>query len=304
MINDAHCHFFSTAFFAALASRRALETGKAPQAPAGIPAELGWDDPGAPEALADRWVLELDAHGVLRAALMASVPGDEGSVGVAVARHPSRVVGFFMVDPSVPGAGARTRRAVTEMGLRGVCLFPAMHHVTLEDPRTLRVVEAVADLRRAGSPVAVFVHCGLLSIGVRKRLGLSSDFDMTLGDPLGVSRLALAFPEVPFIIPHFGAGQLAEALMAVQTCPNVHLDTSSSNGWIADVPELTLETVFRDALGAAGPTRLLFGSDSSFFPRGWQRAVYDRQSEALERLAVSAADRALIFGGNFDRLFP
>jgi nicotinate-nucleotide--dimethylbenzimidazole phosphoribosyltransferase len=34
---------------------------------------------------------------------------------------------------------------------------------------------------------AVFVHCGLLSVGVRKKLGLPSPFDLRLGDPLAVA---------------------------------------------------------------------------------------------------------------------
>src|SRR4029079_1104996 len=108
----------------------------------------------------------------------------------------------------------------------------------------------------------------------------------------------------PFVIPHFGAGLFREALMAADFCPNVHLDTSSSNGWIRYIPGLTLDEVFRTALSVAGPSRLLFGTDSSFFPRGWQRSVFDTQKGIVSRLAVSAADEALIFGGNFDRLFP
>ena len=48
---------------------------------------LGWDAPGTPDALADRWVAELDRHQVARAALIASVPGDEESVAAATAKH-------------------------------------------------------------------------------------------------------------------------------------------------------------------------------------------------------------------------
>jgi hypothetical protein len=62
--------------------------------------ELGWETPGSVYTLADRWVRELDASGVARAALIASVPSDETSVAAAVAKHPSRFVGFFMLDPS------------------------------------------------------------------------------------------------------------------------------------------------------------------------------------------------------------
>jgi predicted TIM-barrel fold metal-dependent hydrolase len=297
VINDAHCHFFSANFFATLAR----DVVDAPPDPATtLPGRLGWEAPGDDAALADRWIAELDRHGVSRAALIASVPGDEASVAAAVARHPTRIVGFFMVDPSAADAPARTRRALTDQRLSGVCLFPAMHHVPLDDNRTQRVVEAAA----ACPGALVFAHCGMLSVGVRDKLGLPSRFDLTLGDPVALSRLAHAFPAVPFIVPHFGAGRFHDVLKAVEDCGNVHLDTSSSNSWIRQTPGLTLAAVFETAIAAAGASRLLFGTDSSFFPRGWQRSIYDGQKTVLQDLGVNGHDRALIFGGNFERLFP
>jgi predicted TIM-barrel fold metal-dependent hydrolase len=295
MRNDAHCHFFSTAFFSTLSRQRA-RGDSVPH----LCDELQWHDPGTPEALADRWAAELDANGVTRAALIASVPGDEASVAAAVATHPSRFVGFFMLDPSASDAADRTHRAIGELGLRGLCLFPAMHHVPLSDPRVHEVVEIAS----AYPGTAVFVHCGVLSVGVRRKLGLPSPFDLRLGDPLGVARLALAYPNLPFIIPHFGAGLFREALMAADTCANIYFDTSSSNGWIRYTPGLTLEAVFETALSVLGAQRLLFGTDSSFFPRGWQRGIYDAQKAAAAAISLQPADEALIFGGNFDRLFP
>ncbi len=289
MINDAHCHFFSPYFFQAL-----------DQDPSNVYRRLQWDDPGDAERLADRWIGEMDANGVSRAALIASVPGDEASVAAAVARHPGRIVGFFMVDPARADAPARTKLALTEQRLTGVCLFPAMHHVPLEEERTLRVVQAASECPGA----VVFVHCGRLSVGVRDKLGLPSRFDFALGDPIALSRLAAAFPDMPFIVPHFGAGRFADVLAAVGACSNVHLDTSSSNSWIQDVPGLGLTQVFASALAAAGATRLLFGTDSSFFPRGWQRGIYEHQKITLDQLRVSDEDQSLIFGGNFERLFP
>lgn len=293
MPNDAHCHFFSTGFFTQLATQR----GRG-QTPRELCTELGWDDPGTPGDLSDRWVRELDASGVGRAALMASVPGDESSVAAAVARHPTRFVGYFMVNAAADDAAARTHAALRDQNLRTVCLFPAMHHVPLDDPRTLSVVQEAAD-----QGAAVFVHCGALSIGVRKKLGLPSAFDLRLGDPLAVARLAARFTGTPFIVPHFGAGLFREALMAADSCPNIYLDTSSSNGWIRYLPGLTLPEVFRATLAVTGPSRILFGTDSSFFPRGWQRPVFEQQSGALDQLSVSDADRALMMGGNFNRLF-
>ena len=315
IINDAHCHFFSTELFVALARQRqdraapppppgslqeAMEEDVNRQLAVALCDELGWETPGSAFTLADRWVRELDAHRVKRAALIASVPSDETSVAAAVARHPSRFVGFFMLDPSAGDPVARVRRAVGELGLRGICLFPAMHHVPLNDDRVQQIVSVAA----AHPGTAVFVHCGVLSVGVRNRLGLPGRFDLRLGDPLAVARLAQAFPNVPFIIPHFGAGLFREALMAADTCANIYLDTSSSNGWIRYTPGLTLESVFRTALSLVGASRLLFGTDSSFFPRGWQKAVFDAQKTAITTLGHTAEDEALIFGGNFERLFP
>jgi len=293
MLNDAHCHFFSPTFFSTLSHQRGRHDSVA-----ALCKELGWEDPHDADALADRWVRELDAHQVARAALIASVPGDEASVAAAVARHPGRFAGYFMVNPAAPDAVARTHAAVYAQGLRCLCLFPAMHHTPIDDERIKKVVEAAA-----GGEAAVFVHCGQLSVGVRKALGLASPFDLRLGDPLAVARLATAFPSVPFIIPHFGAGLLREALMAGDACSNIYLDTSSSNRWMRFTPGLTLDDVFRAALAVVGPGRILFGTDSSYFPRGWQRTVYDEQKAALDRLGVAAADQDAIFGGTFNTLF-
>ncbi|RPI56572.1 MAG: amidohydrolase, partial [Acidobacteria bacterium] len=135
------------------------------------------------------------------------------------------------------------------------------------------------------------------------KLGLPSRFDVRHGNPLDLHALAAEFPDVPFIIPHFGAGLFREALLVADLCSNVHFDTSSSNRWMAYHPSLTLPEVFRQALAVAGPDRLLFGTDSSFFPRGWNREVYDAQAAALGSLGIDGAVRQRIFGGNFDRLF-
>jgi len=291
---DVHCHFFSSGFFGALGR----ELGVPTDAAVDLPRRLGWEPPGSNEALADRWSAELDANGVSRAMLIASTPGDEDAVATAVRRHPGHLVGAFMFHPGVEDADTRLARALGSPGLSTVCLFPAMHHVTLSDPRVEKVFETAA---RFGG--AVFVHCGQLSVGVRAKLGLSSPFDLRLGDPLGVAALAVRHPTVPVIIPHFGAGLFREALMATKAAPNVYLDTSSSNGWIALYPGLTLRDVFDRALDVAGPARLVFGTDSSFFPRGWQRPVADTQRAVLEDLGVGVEDRQAIFSGNFARLF-
>jgi predicted TIM-barrel fold metal-dependent hydrolase len=306
-VNDAHCHFFSTPFFAALGRQMDDDqTGSSGGAGQGVPPErraidrLGWEAPGSAELLADRWAAELDRAGVGRAVLIASVPNDDHSVGVAVERHPHRFVGFFMVDPTRPDAEVHARAALERGRLRGICLFPAMQRFALSDPR----VRPIFDLAASIPGTAVFVHCGVLTVGVRGRLGLPSAFDIRFGNPLDLHAAALACSTVPIIIPHFGAGFFREALMVADLCSNIFLDTSSSNSWIKYHHALTLADVFRQSLAVAGPDRLLFGSDSSFFPRGWVRDVMVQQTIALDEIGATASARDKIFGGNFARLFP
>jgi predicted TIM-barrel fold metal-dependent hydrolase len=296
-VHDSHCHFLSPRFYETI-GREKFGTGGAP-APDRIASELGWEPPGSPDRLADRWAAELDRNEVSRAALIASVPGDEDSVAAAVRRQPARFVGLFMLNPAAADAPDRERRAFTELGLRCACLFPAMHRFRLDDERVVKVFEVAA--AHGG---VIFAHCGYLSIEARAKMGLPNMLDLRFGDPLALAATAVRFPAVPVIVPHFGAGFFREALMAAEACPNLHLDTSSSNSWVKFVPGLTLTEVFRRALAVAGPDRLIFGTDSSYFPRGWRRVIYGAQRTILDEIGAERETIDKIFGGNFDRIFP
>ena len=301
-IFDAHTHFFSRRFFTTLISQSPT-LSQAPQdndAFAQVATMTGWTmPPDDPAELAQHWQAELDRHRVSAAMLMASVPNDEDSIAAAVS---DRIYGGFFINPhqfsSVADAVERTRRAFDELHLRVVCLFPPMFHFSMADNETVRAIVALAS-ERAGT--AVLVHCGALSVGARKKLGLASKFDLRYSNPLDVSKLAAEFPAARFIIPHFGAGLLREALLLADAHRNVYLDTSSSNGWMK-YEGLDLVTVFRRALAVVGHERLLFGSDSSFFPRGWVADVFNAQVAALQEIGVSHEQAAAIFGGNLRAL--
>jgi predicted TIM-barrel fold metal-dependent hydrolase len=124
---------------------------------------------------------------------------------------------------------------------------------------------------------------------------------MRFSDPLALHPVALHFPKIAFIVPHFGAGLFREALMLADLCPNVYLDTSSSNRWMRYEGH-DLRSVFRRALDVVGTDRLLFGSDSSFFPRGWQEEIFRQQTTALYELGVDAGQAAKILGQNLERV--
>jgi predicted TIM-barrel fold metal-dependent hydrolase len=281
---DAHTHFFSRRFFDALAT----QSGKtAPE----VASKLQWElPPEDPAGLAATWVEELDRYAVDRAAIIASIPGDEASVLAAKAAHPNRFLAYAMVNPLAEGVGVA-------QGLDAICLFPAMHRYSMHDPKVIPLLDQADD-----QSCAVFVHCGVLTVGVRRKLGLASPFDMRFSNPLDLHAVALRYPRLRFVVPHFGAGYLREALMLADLCSNVYFDTSSSNSWMR-FEGLDLKTVFRRMLDVAGAGRLLFGTDSSFFPRGWNYDVFEAQTSALLDLGVSTSDTRLILGENLERLF-
>jgi hypothetical protein len=201
-----------------------------------------------------------------------------------------------MLDPTQPDALDRVKAAAANSHLHGVCLFPAMHTYPITDARLVPMFEVASDHH-----LAVFVHCGAISVGVRKKLGLASQFDLRFSNPLDLHPVALHFPQIHFVVPHFGAGLFREALMLADLCPNVYLDTSSSNRWVA-YEGLDLRGAFRRAIDLLGVERLLFGSDSSFFPRGWQREIFEQQTTALYELGLDGQQASQILCLNLERL--
>jgi predicted TIM-barrel fold metal-dependent hydrolase len=289
-VTDAHVHFFSRRFFETIGA----QAGRTAEQ---VAAATGWDlPPEDPAELAQVWAAALEAYGITRASLISSVPGDEASVAAAVAARPDRFFGYFMLNPMEEGALDRAQVAF-RCGLHAVSLFPAMHRYAINDAKVLAVVDEAARLPGR----AVFVHCGVLTVGARKKLALPSPFDMRFSNPIDLHAMALRHPGLNFVIPHFGAGYLREALMLADLCPNVYLDTSSSNAWMK-YEGLDLKTVYRRAMDVVGAGRLLFGTDSSFFPRGWNYEIFELQTRALLDMGISGSDVRLILGQNLQRL--
>ena len=293
MINDAHCHFFSSRFLELLAP----DAGGADA----LAARLEWDPPRhADRARRSLGRASSIATASSRAALIASIPGDAVSVAEAVAHHPHRFVGFFMHNP-VAGldSDAALERALKELNMRAVCLFPAMHGYRLDDEAVEQVFKAAAN-----HGAAVFVHCGVLTVGVRKKLGLPSRFDLRLGDPLALARVAARIPPGAGHRPALRRRVLprgADGRRPVPDDPLRHVELQQ----LDPLPERpTLEAVFSSALAVVGASRLLFGTDSSFFPRGWQKGIYEEQQRAMIGAGIGADDRKAIFERQLRSLVP
>jgi predicted TIM-barrel fold metal-dependent hydrolase len=294
---DFHTHLFSRPFFEGLAQLSPLP-GTVEERLRAVAARAHIELPSADLAAhVARWLGELERHGVERAVSFASLPVEAETALEAARLARGRLVPFAVLDPRQPGAAERASGLLAR-GLRGLVLFPALHHFRADGPEARALLDA-ADAAGA----VVVVHCGRLEVKLRELLAIPSPYDASFARPAYVAGAALAHPRSAFVIPHFGAGELAATLAAGRAAPNVLVDTSSSNAWMAEaVPALDLADAFRAALDAFGPERVLFGTDSSTFPRGFRADLLRAQRAALESLRRPAAAAEAVFGGNARRL--
>lgn len=257
-----------------------------------------WDFPAAEPfaqtdeeiaAAADRWLAELDRYGIAKILFVTGNGND--TLAKIVARAPDRFLGFAHHDPCQPGALEELQRAVEELGLKGLKTFGPRFSLPFEDPSLRPLWTYMADKR-----LPLLIHFGWLGraggVVYHPRL-----------DPTTIYPMAREFADIPIIIPHFGCGYIKELLQLCWACPNIYVDTSGSNQWMRWMPyEVTLESAFRKFYETIGPQRILFGSDSSWFPRGFAYRYLQDQTRACFYLNFPEDDIADIFGGNAQRL--
>lgn len=294
---DFHSHFFSRTFFETLAGQSKLP-GDVDSRLATVSKRTGIELPEAGlDAHLARWTADLDAKGVDHLVSFASVPEEAPVLAEASRASKGRLIPMALVNLAAPGADKAIEARMAE-GFAGVLVFPAMHHYHLGDEACRPALEA---LNAAGG--VCYVHCGILVVKLRDLLGLPRPYDLAYANPLGIVPAAGAFPDVRFVVPHFGAGFLRETLMLGAQCENVYVDTSSSNGWLKTQPTpMTLQDAYARALGVYGPQRILFGTDSGIFPAGWRADRRAEQLEVMRALGLSEPDQDAILGGNARRL--
>ncbi|MDI7247096.1 MAG: amidohydrolase family protein [Bacillota bacterium] len=241
------------------------------------------------EALMARWAAEVDRYGLDGIAFVTG--GGNDLLARILGSEPRRFVGFAHHSPEKPDAAEELRRAVTELGLRGYKILAPLLEGSLADERLYPVWQAAEDLE-----VPILIHFGILGGG--GGIGNAPNID-----PLVIHDVAKAFPDVTFVIPHFGCGYTRELLQLAWACPNVSVDTSGNNEWVHWFPyELDLKKLFWLFYETVGPRRIIFGSDSSWFPRGFAHRYLLDQIRACRELRIGEDDMALIFGGNAKRL--
>jgi predicted TIM-barrel fold metal-dependent hydrolase len=137
------------------------------------------------------------------------------SVAEAVAAYPERLIGFASVDPNKGETARRElRRAVEELGLRGLKLLPHLLELRPNDPQMYPVYEEAASL---GIPV-------LLHSGTQFHAGTKLKYCR----PIDVDEVAVDLPDLKLIVAHFGWPWYEEAMAVVQRNRNVYFNIA---GW-------------------------------------------------------------------------
>jgi hypothetical protein len=255
--------------------------------------EWGFPEPeqaqATPEEQASRWAEEVARH-ALRAVVLVSGGGNE-QLSRLIKPYPGRFFGMAHHSLADPDAGPELRRAVEELGLVGLKIIAPGLPVRLDDP-SLEPLWAYCERRR----LPVLIHFGWLGTGGGIVAGLNVD-------PLVLFETAGRHPAIPFVLAHFGCGYWAQTLQLAWACPNIYVDTSGSNQWSRWLPNpLSLEDLFRQAYETMGPRRIVFGTDSSWFPRGFSARYLEEQVRACRWLGFKEDDLAAIFAGNAARL--
>jgi uncharacterized protein len=203
-----------------------------------------------------------------------------------VARHPDVFLGFAGVDPR-KGEVAVTelRRAVEDLGLRGLKLHPSAQGYAPNDPACYPLYEAAVELG-----VPILFHTGTTGLGA----GLPGGGGIKLGysRPILLDDVAADFPDLQIIAAHPSVPWQDEMLAVAQHKTNIWLDLS---GWS---PRLWAPAL-KDAVFGPLQDRVLFGTDYPFITVAkWRRAfaAYEPTEELEDKVLRANASRLLGLG--------
>ena len=289
---DAHTHLFTVGLLEEVLSKEPPQAMK--RFREGLKSRK-WGRPGreqtlpelTPEETASFYVDRLAAAGVSRAVVMSVMPDSQWTRDFVVAAK-GHVHALCNIDPRDSGAADLLEREMAA-GFKGVKLLPVNRCYRISDPACRPFFEKANELK-----ASICVHYGVT---------VDPTGDLRYADPIDLSPVARDFPEIPFVIAHFGAGWLDSVLRLAYQCKNVCVDTSGTNNWMDyHVPKMTLAEVFERTLTAIGPERVLFGTDAGT-TAAYRTWIKFQQVWTMEEMGLSDHDRDLILRANAVRVY-
>jgi predicted TIM-barrel fold metal-dependent hydrolase len=225
-------------------------------------------DPDAPPRPFDVELMlsRMDAAGVDKAMVCSLAQRIETEfIEDLVCRHPDRLFGFGQVQPQDDGALAAIARMAAQPGIKGLKLHPSLHGYHFADHGLLD---------------PVFGACREHGLAI-----LVNALDDAFVSPLAIEEISHGFPEVTVLIAHMGAvWNVPEACIVAARNAQIYLETSAT--MLSDV---------RVAYRRVGPEKIVMGTE---YPGN----DFDMERLKIAKAIPDPADRALVEGGNLQRL--
>ncbi|MFQ5761429.1 MAG: amidohydrolase family protein [Candidatus Bathyarchaeia archaeon] len=205
-------------------------------------------------------------------------------------KYAGRVIGFHCADAFKGGTEAARdlERAVNELSLRGVKIFPSYNHMYPNDPRLMPIYAKAEELN-----VPCVVHAAL---------ALNKDTWVKYEHPFHLDEVCQAHPDLKLVVAHFGFQFAEEVLTLMWRYPNLYGDLAAFAFW----PIHYLAHVFAWAKKLGFHERIVFGSDWPLGDPAAQIEVYRRLPTYMEKYgyepALTEEDVAKILGGNAAKL--
>jgi len=182
----------------------------------------------------------------------------------SIADH-GQLYAYITVNPTMPRESvAELRRYEQAPRVVGAKVHTHYSGCTMGDPRLAAMLDTLQDW---GRPLLLHTWGA--------------------GEVAHLRNLATRFPRLQIIVAHAGGDAWREGIAAAQACPNLYLDFACSTPYRGAIER---------ALAVVGAQRVVFGTDATLFDPLVMKSRYDA-------LALEATDRALIMGGNAERLF-
>lgn len=219
---------------------------------------------------------------------------DDEAVAAYCAAYPDRLIGFGSIHPDRYQPQRKVQRAVRELGLRGIKLYPHAGFYP-NDPRLNGVYRQCEEWN-----VPVVIHTGIKAVRWQR---------MKYNRPVYVDDVATNFPNLQVVMCHGGFPWVDEFLAVAHSNPNVWVDIS-----FLDYIERAFhrsglaEETLRSLATLIGAERLLWGTEGPFMDLPLYGAhgpeYYARSQEFLVRRLdfFSEKEKAAILGGNAARL--
>jgi len=160
--------------------------------------------------------------------------------------NPDLFIGFASFDLNKDYMD-ELKYAIKNLGLKGIKIHPQLQAINVDSKKLYPVYEFAEK-----NELPVVIHTGITGIGAGLKGG--GKLKLEFGRPIYLDNIAADFPNVNFILAHFGWPWYEEALAIAYHKGNVFIDIS---GWSPKyIPQIVIKY-----MNSLIPNKFLFGSD-------------------------------------------